>query len=205
MNIMANRLIQANYEIKSILEGNSHFKKFAISRVIKKLKKSLYELPYKSSFFAYDMVNFCQLVQTGKILDLCKNGCTTEHDSILVLISQGNKTHGAIGQIEVQTQDLDIVFTASMTSNIDKIGSMHIKWVKHIDKTSDPIIHGVQDIFYEYQIENDLSSNSYMEAFYQKSSKDIVELLNIAYWILPNVFCIYIENIIDNLKMRYLK
>lgn len=195
MNSMANNLIKADYDIKSILGEKKYFKKFYVYRRIRRLKKELYDTYIKPTFTAYDIVNLCQLVQVAKMLKLSE----TDIDDISAISIKGNGMYKwpIVGIIIINTESFKAEYRAHMDSEIDKDGEIDLHWVKHIGVENE-YGSGSKDISLSHstkEISNDVTN----------ISTDILDLYIRSRSILPSIFTIFIESILDGLKERYLK
>lgn len=202
MVIMADILIKAVYDIKAILDDKKLFKKSRIRGIIKQLTKKLYELRDKSSFSAADIVNFCLLVDTARLLDLCNSKIITADTIANISVIKGAEKSRwpVIGTITVSPNNLrTITYNAHMDSDIDLDGQIDLSW---IILSIRPInIGGERSRVITYNASvKDLTSEPP-----KNMSANIVELTNMSYRILPNVFTLFIESILDGLKRRYLK
>lgn len=195
MDNMANKLMRADYDIKKILGDKKYFKKLYIYIRIRRLKKELYSLIDNSKFSSHDIINFCQLIYISKLLNLCELSTETITTSI---ITNTENRYPILGLIKV---------------NIDNSYKIEIK--AHIDSEID--VDGQIDISCLYP-KNNIINNAFLEQniSYNYSTKiidldevsnkqNISSLIINAYKILPDIFTIFIESILDSLKEKYLK
>lgn len=199
MNSMANNLIKADYDIKSILGDRKYFKKFYVYRRIQQLKKELYTTYIKPTFTSYDIVNLCQLVQIAKMLKLSD----TEMDNISIISIKGDGKYKwpIVGIIIINTNDFKAEYRAHMDSDIDKDGTIDLHWVRHFENDAAMKMSGAisRDVSSSYSTK-ELSKNNI-----DGMSSDIAVLYGKSYSILPSIFTIAIENILEGLKERYLR
>lgn len=199
MNSMANNLIRADYDIKSILGEKKYFKKFFVYRRIQQLKKDLYDMYIKPSFTSYDIVNLCQLVHVAKMLKLSD----TDTNNISIISIKGNGVYKwpIVGIIIIDTESFKAEYRAHMDSEMDKDGEIDLHWVIHFDNETAMKAYGAntRDISLSYSTKEISKSNVL------NLSSDIAELYDKSCSILPSIFTIFIENILEGLKERYLK
>lgn len=199
MNSMANNLIRTDYDIKSILGEKKYFKKFFVYRKIRQLKKDLYNMYIKPSFTSYDIVNLCQLVHVAKMLKLSD----TDIDNISIMSIKGNGKYKwpIVGIIIIDTEFFKTEYRAHMDSEIDKDGEINLHWVRHFDNETAMKMYGssTRDISLSY------STKEISKANVLELGADIADLYDKSCSILPSIFTIFIENILEGLKERYLK
>lgn len=200
MVIMADILIKAVYDIKAILDDKKLFKKSRIRGIIKQLTKKLYELRDKSSFSASDIVNFCLLVDTARLLDLCNSKIISIDTIASVSVIKGAEKSRwpVIGTISVSPNNhWTTIYKAHMDSDIDLDGQIDLVW-----SSIEPINIGGEK---SRIIRSNTSVKELTSEPPKNMSAGIAELTRVSYKILPNVFTLFIENILDGLKRRYLK
>ncbi len=198
MNSMTDKLMKIDYDIKRILDDDKkYFKKAYIYLRIKKFKKELNSLLNKTEYSSVDIINLCQLIHVGKILGLCE----LKTDAISTEIIGGTEYKWPIvGLIKMNIDNSYIMeIKAHIDSEIDIDGQIELKWVVKCGNI-------IQDT---YPMERDISYNYSTKIIDINSipvnKKNISNLMIKTYEIMPNIFTVFIENILDGLKEKYLK
>lgn len=189
MKDMANKLIQASYELGA-LDKKSIFYKIKVKKILNNLRRTYSRLIDKKEYNARDIINLSLLVDTAHKMKLCD----IDIEDISVIAYKGYRKTPTIGVIEINTSN-SFKYKASLESDIDMIGSISMEWIvegkiispdfANVSKNINTTVEDLKNI--------------------QNPSTQIENLLDASYALLSNVFYVYIEEILDNLKWRYLK
>lgn len=185
---MANRLIKASYDLTA-LDKKSIFYKHRAKRIIKDLRRDYSKL-IKKEYTARDIINLSLLVDTAHTMKLCD----IDIEGISVLAYKGYRKTPTIGVIEIQTSN-SFKYKASLESDIDMIGNISMEWIIEGEIKSPDFRNVSKNINTTVEVLKDITN----------PSTQTEALLKASYELLSNVFYIYTEEILDNLKRRYLK
>ena len=197
MNTMTDKLMKIDYDIKKILGDKRYLKNILIYLRIKKFKKELNTLLNKTEYTSVDIINLCQLIHVGKILGYCE----LKTDTISTEISRGTEYKWPIiGLIKMNINNsFAMEIKAHMDSEVDLDGQIDINWIVGCGSV-------IQDT---YPVERNISYNYTTKIIDTDSiptnNKDVSDLMIKTYKIIPNIFTVFIENILDGLKEKYLK
>lgn len=194
MKLMVDIFLKAIYDIQDTLNSKKYLKKIRVSSVIRRLKKDLYKSINTSHFSASNIVNLCLLVDTAQKINL---GSTSIESSNIKTIKGAEKSRWpVIGIITINTDNKIFTYQAHMDSDIDLNGEIDIHW----EITNGYLDHSIIDYS-----KTKSYSKSVKEIANGKSLETNGISLYLSYQIISNVFTIYIEDILDRVKGKYLK
>lgn len=188
MKIVIDHFLISVRDIQNIMSGKGHFKKIRVFIIIKKLKRMFYKyIKNKDSFDAFDLTNFALLIKSAREYTNCKiDDCLVEYVSpefSRIVIDVENS----------QPRDNHRVLKFEYSSTIQpgvKFGEISMKWSvtngKNID-TYEKIVHTLTE---------DPTING---------TPMIINLLIKSYMLLPEIFTLFMENILESMEERYLK
>ena len=186
---MANRLIKASYEL-SALDKKSILYKIRVRGIINNLRRSFAKLADKDEYNARDIINLALLVDTAHTMKLCD----IDIEGISVIAYKGYRKIPTIGVVEIDTSN-KFKYKASLESDIDMIGSIHMEWIVEGKIISPDFENVSKNINTTVEVLKDIKN----------PSTPTETLLKASFALLANVFYVYTEEILDNLKWRYRK
>lgn len=188
MKIVIDHFLISVRDIQNIISGKGHLKKIKIFIIIKKLKRTFYKyIKDKDSFDAFDLTNFALLIKSAreytnyKIDDCLVEYISPEFSRIAIDVENN--------QAEDNYRVLRFEYSSTIQTNA-KFGEISMKWSvtngKSID-TYEKIVHTLT------------------EGPSINGTPMIINLLIKSYLLLPEIFTLFMENILESMEERYLK
>ena len=120
--------------------------------------------------------------------------CDIDIEGISVIAYKGYRKIPTIGVVEIDTSN-KFKYKASLESDIDMIGSIHMEWIVEGKIISPDFENVSKNINTTVEVLKDIKN----------PSTPTETLLKASFALLANVFYVYTEEILDNLKWRYRK
>lgn len=204
MKLMTDILIKTNFDIKDVILKNKKFKRNTIRRLIHKLRNNLYEAIdiNGDEIRPCDIVNLALLVDTANKLGFTDS--IIESYEVKCSYDNNKSKWPIVGTVSADFSTYDdsyyikkIELSSCMDNKDDITGTISIS-LEIIDrkKYEDDKISSIT-MKKDVNLINRHTIQNYTGSWF--------ECLKVAYFTYPEISCIFIENILDGIRKRYLK